>query len=63
MLRAFIAAFSSVIMLLLATSVNASLSEGLVFYLTFDNVTLQIRRLLMNLGMVLTRRFTRTPRL
>ena len=39
MLRAFIAAFSSVIMLLLATSVNASLSEGLVFYLTFDNVT------------------------
>ena len=39
MLRAFIAAFSSVVMLLLATSVNASLSEGLVFYLTFDNVT------------------------
>ena len=38
MLRAFIAAFSSVVMLLLATSVNASLDEGLVFYLTFDNV-------------------------
>lgn len=38
MLRAFIAAFSSVVMLLLGPSANASLDEGLVFYLTFDNV-------------------------
>ena len=38
MLRAFIAAFSSVIMLLLAASANASLDDDLVFYLTFDKV-------------------------
>lgn len=38
MLRAFIAAFSSVVMLLLVASANASLDEDLVFYLTFDNV-------------------------
>ena len=38
MLRAFIAAFSSVVMLLVA-SANAGLDEGLVFYLSFDNIT------------------------
>lgn len=38
MFRAFIAAFSSIVMLLLVPSANASLGEGLVFYLTFDNV-------------------------
>ncbi len=38
MLRTFTAAFSSVIMLLLAASANAGLDEDLVFYLTFDNV-------------------------
>ena len=39
MLRAFTAAFSSGIMLLLVASANAGLDEELVFYLTFDNVT------------------------
>lgn len=38
MLRAFIAAFSSVVMLLLGPSANAGLDEELVFYFTFDNV-------------------------
>ena len=38
MLRAFIAAFSSVVMLLLGPSVHAGLEEDLVFYFTFDNV-------------------------
>ena len=38
MLRAFITAFSSVIMLSLVASANASLDDDLVFYLTFDNV-------------------------
>ena len=38
MLRAFITAFSSVIMLSLVASANASLDDALVFYLTFDNV-------------------------
>ena len=38
MLRAFIAAFSSVVTLLLVASTNAGLDEELVFYLTFDNV-------------------------
>ena len=38
MLRAFIAAFSSVVMLLLGPSANAGLEEDLVFYLTFDDV-------------------------
>ena len=37
MLRAFIDAFSSVVMLLLVASANAGLDEGLVFYLTFDD--------------------------
>lgn len=39
MFRAFIAAFWSVVMLSLVASANASLDEGLVFYLTFDNIT------------------------
>ena len=38
MLRAFIAVFSSVVMLLLGPSANAGLDEDLVFYLTFDDV-------------------------
>ena len=38
MLRAFIAAFSSLILLLLVIFANASLDEELVFYLTFDNI-------------------------
>ncbi len=38
MLRTFIAAFSSVVILLLAAPANAGLNEKLVFYLTFDNV-------------------------
>ena len=38
MLRTFIAAFSSVVMLLLGHSTNAGLDEELIFYLTFDNV-------------------------
>ena len=39
MLKAFIAAFSSVVMLLLIVPANAGLDEGLVFYLSFDNIT------------------------
>ena len=39
MFRAFIIAFSSVVILLLAVPAHAGLDEGLVFYLTFDNVT------------------------
>ena len=39
MLRAFIAVPLSAVMLLIATSTNAGLDEGLVFYLSFDNVT------------------------
>ena len=35
---AFIATFSSAVTLLVAISANAGLGEGLVFYLTFDNV-------------------------
>ena len=38
MRRTLIAACSSVVILLLATSANAGLDEELVFYLTFDNV-------------------------
>ena len=38
MLRAFIAAFLGIVVLLAPTSPNAGLDEGLVFYLTFDNV-------------------------
>ena len=38
MLGACIAAFSSVVMLLLAVPANAGLEEDLVFYLTFDTV-------------------------
>ena len=38
MLQTFIAAFSSVVILLLVVSANAGLDEDLVFYLTFDNV-------------------------
>ena len=39
MRRILIAACSSVVILLLATSANAGLDEKLVFYLTFDNIT------------------------
>ena len=38
MRRTLINAFSSVVILLLATSANANLDEELVFYFTFDNV-------------------------
>ncbi len=38
MLQAFIAAFLSIVMLLLAVSANADLDEDLVFYLTFDTI-------------------------
>lgn len=39
MIRTFVsAAFSSLIMLLVAASANAGLNENLVFYLTFDNI-------------------------
>ena len=39
MLRVFIAASVSVVMLLGANSIKAGLDEGLVFYFTFDNIT------------------------
>lgn len=40
MIHLFVSAvFSSILILLVVPSVNAGLDEGLVFYLTFDNVT------------------------
>ena len=39
MLRTFIATFLSAVFLLIAASASAGLDEGLVFYLTFDNIT------------------------
>ena len=38
MLRTFIATFLSTVFLLMAASASAGLDEGLVFYLTFDNI-------------------------
>ena len=40
MIHLFVSAvFSSILILLVATSANAGLDEGLVFYLSFDNIT------------------------